>query len=69
MTRSPIPPPRRITREELELALHVDNLRRRTAAGEGGAASALLSYRPAHEVVALLTRTGHQPEEVGGRVA
>lgn len=57
MTHDPVPPPRRITRQEVELALHVDNLRRRTAAGEGGAAFALLSYRPAHEVTALLART------------
>ncbi|GAB2331765.1 hypothetical protein AB0N20_27455 [Streptomyces griseoincarnatus] len=60
MTPNPIPPPRRITRNELEHALHVDNLRRRTAAGEGGAALALAAHLPWPDVAALLPRPAHQ---------
>ncbi|MFC8332786.1 hypothetical protein [Streptomyces olivaceus] len=54
MTRDHIPPPRRIPRDEIEDVLRVDQLRRRMAAGDVSAASALLAYRPAREVYAAL---------------
>ncbi|MFM9594140.1 hypothetical protein ACKI16_23685 [Streptomyces scabiei] len=55
MRHDRIPPPRRITRAEIEHALRIDHLRRRTAEGDGGAAFTLLAFLPEHEVYAALS--------------
>lgn len=62
MTLDP-PPPRRVSRAEIEHALHLDRLRRCTAEGDIGAAIALGQHFPLHEAYALLaaTRTPAEP--------
>ncbi|MFD6128656.1 hypothetical protein ACFWC2_14350 [Streptomyces diastaticus] len=56
MTLDP-PPPRRVSRAEIEHALHLDRLRWRTAEGDIGAAIALGRHLPLHEAYALLAAT------------
>ncbi|MGV2914599.1 hypothetical protein [Streptomyces alfalfae] len=67
MTRSPVALPRRITRAEVELTLHVDNLRRRTAAGDASAVFALLAVCPAHDVYAALATAPRKRNRLGTR--
>ncbi|PKA32899.1 hypothetical protein OIE91_11425 [Streptomyces albidoflavus] len=56
MTLDP-PLPRRISRAEIEHALHLDRLRRHAAAGDIGAAIALGRHLPLHEAYAVLAAT------------